>query len=210
MLEDWLSRWREGQIGWHEAAGNALLKRYWPRLVRDSSVLVPFCGKAVDMLWLASQGLKVTGVEVSEVAVRTFFAENALEYRLTEHGSMPCYEANSAPVRILQGDYFEVESEPFHALYDRGALVALPPDRRPDYVAHTRKLLREDAYRLIITMSYDDSQVSGPPYRVDADELQSYWGDLDCVSSRDALDQAPQKFRRAGVTRVVESVWIPG
>lgn len=209
MLEDWLSRWREGRIGWHEADGNALLKRYWPRLVRDSSVLVPFCGKALDMLWLASQGMRVTGVEISELAVKTFFAENGLDYTVSEQCGMPCYEADAAPVRILQGDYFNVDCEPFDALYDRGALVALPPDVRPEYVAHTEKLLREDAFRLIVTLAYDDTLASGPPYSVEASELMAYWPDLTCVCSRSAMDQAPPKFRQAGITEVLESVWTP-
>ena len=72
MLDQWIERWREGRTGWHEVDGSALLRRHWPRLVRGSRVLVPLCGKSVDMLWLASQGLEVTGVELSEIAARAF------------------------------------------------------------------------------------------------------------------------------------------
>jgi len=214
MLDEWLSRWREGRIGWHETDGNALMKRHWPRLVRDSSVLVPSCGKAVDMLWLASQGLKVTGVEISDIAARQFFVDNDLEYEVIEADAVECYQSTAAPVRIVRGDYFDLDGDgidgcPFDALYDRGALVAVPPADRPRYVEQTRRLLAPDAFRLVISMTYDDTRVSGPPYSIEPDELLGYWDDLDCVNSRNALDESPEKFRRAGLNEVVESVWTP-
>ena len=212
MLEQWLTRWREGRIGWHETDGNTLMKRHWPRLVRDSSVLVPFCGKAVDMLWLASQGLQVTGVEISEVAVEQFFSENDLEFVLTDASGIGCYQAKTAPIRILRGNYFDIdpgrlEDGAFDALYDRGALVAVAPGERPRYVEQTRRLLAPEAYRLVISMTYDDSRVSGPPYSVKPGEMLGYWDDLECVTSRNAIGYSPEKFRRAGIEEVIESVW---
>lgn len=207
MLDTWLERWREGRIGWHEAEGSALLKRYWPRLVRDSRVLVPFCGKTVDLLWLASQGLAVTGVEISEIAVKAFFEENDLGFDIETGGCLPCYAATTAPVRIYCGDYFDFDAAPFHSLYDRGSLVALPPHARPDYAAKTRSLLDDDAFRLVITLTYDESRVQGPPYSIAAEELLSYWPDLTCVYSHDDVDGGPPKFREAGLESLTESVW---
>ena len=29
MTSDWIERWQEGRIGWHEAEGNRSLKRHW-------------------------------------------------------------------------------------------------------------------------------------------------------------------------------------
>ena len=69
MTEDWLGRWDQGRIGWHEAAGNEGLKSHWPELPDGSSVLVPLCGKAPDLLWLAKRGHVVVGVELSDIAV---------------------------------------------------------------------------------------------------------------------------------------------
>ena len=210
MLDTWLNRWKAGQIGWHEADGNVMLRRHWPRLMRDSRVLVPLCGKTVDLLWLASRGLDVTGVELSELAIRAFFEENELPYREITGDGLPSFEATTAPVRIYCGDYMSFESPPFHSLYDRGALVALPPSMRPDYVRHTKRLLEADAYRLVITLSYDSTSVDGPPYSVTDEELLSYWGDLVCVQSRNDIEGGPAKFRDAGLNEVRESVWIPG
>jgi len=60
MTESWLERWREGRIGWHEAEGNASLKKHWR--AEGKRVLVPMCGKTVDMLWLEERGNSVVGV----------------------------------------------------------------------------------------------------------------------------------------------------
>jgi thiopurine S-methyltransferase len=207
MLDTWLARWREGRIGWHEAEGNALLKRYWPRLVRGSRVLVPFCGKSADLLWLATRGLDVSGVEISDIAVEAFFEENELPYEIGEDGGLPCYRATSAPVRIYCGDYFAFDAGPFHSLYDRGALVAVPADGRPAYVEKTRSLLEDDAFRMIITLTYDQSRIDGPPFSIAADELLACWPDLQCVHSRNDIDNSSPKFRQAGLEEVIESVW---
>lgn len=46
----------------------------------------------------------------------------------------------SAPgIDIFQGDIFALDAEtlgPVDAVYDRAALIALPPDMRPRYAAH--------------------------------------------------------------------------
>ena len=122
MMEPWLERWQEGCIGWHEASGNAGLQRFWN--ASNRRVLVPLCGKSVDLLWLESQGNEVTGVELSPLAARAFFEENKIEYEFAGDGR---YRAVDRAISIACADYFEFSGETFDACYDRGALVALPP-----------------------------------------------------------------------------------
>src|SRR5690348_16253628 len=77
----WLQRWQEGRTGWHRDAVMPLLEQHWPALgvPHGTRVLVPLCGKSLDMAWLASQGLRVRGVELSPLAIETFFTEQALQ-----------------------------------------------------------------------------------------------------------------------------------
>lgn len=210
MLDSWIKRWQEGRIGWHEADGSVLLRRHWPRLTRGSRVLVPLCGKTLDMLWLAGQGMAVTGVEISEIAVQDFFTENDLEYRKTTGDGLTRYAATDAPIEIWVGDYMEFGASPFHALYDRGALVAVSVEKRPDYVAHTRRLLEDDAYRLFITLTYDQSAIDGPPWSVPTKEMLGYWPDLVQAQTRNDIERGAPKFREAGLDEVIETVWVPG
>ena len=106
MAEDWLSRWIDGRIGWHEADGNRALHRFWPDLESGSRVLVPLCGKSPDMLWLAERGNDVTGVEISEVAVRAFFNEMSLNFDLRVDGELQWFHCVDAKITLVCGDYF--------------------------------------------------------------------------------------------------------
>ena len=206
--EDWRVRWAEGRIGWHEPEGNAGLHAAWPPFSDNTRVLVPVCGKSPDLLWLAKRGHDVTGVELSAIAVRHFFAENSIEYQSVKGDSLDRYSAVDLPLTLYCGDYFEFSGSGFDALYDRGALVALPPELRERYIEHTKNLLRPGASKMIVTLEYDQAVVSGPPFSVPAGEISGYWDDLVCVSKKDDIDNCPPKFRAAGLTDVKELVWF--
>lgn len=208
MNEDWLGRWAEGRTGWHEPAGNEGLKKYWPDLESSSSVLVPLCGMAPDLLWLADRGHEVVGVELSEIAVRGFFEANGLAYECEPQDRFDRYTAKDQDLTLYRGDYFDFESPPFDALYDRGALVALPEDVRPRYVEHTQRLLKRDARRLIVTLEYDQDVVNGPPFSVMPEELSEYWDDMIRIGEKDDIDNCPPKFHKAGLTEISEVIWL--
>jgi len=202
----WLDRWQQGQIGWHETHGNRGLKTNWSASGRN--VLVPLCGKSADLLWLAEKGNRVTGVELSPIAVEAFFAEHGLSF--TEEGSaaMPVYAARELPLRLVCGDYFDFEETGFDAHYDRGALVALPPDVRPRYAGHTLERLTPDALQCVITLEYAVGNTNGPPFAVPDAELLERWPRLELRDRYDDSAAMPPKFRDAGVTELYEKVWM--
>ena len=206
MSEDWLGRWREGRTGWHEADGNQGLHTFWPEI--GGRVLVPLCGKSPDLLWLAERGHSVVGVELSPIAARAFFEEQDLEYEIEQLDKFIVCRANEWPIEIWSGDYFAFQSKPFDALYDRGALVALPRELRPEYAAHTKRLLKNRATLLVITLEYDQEIVNGPPFAVWREELLGYWAELDRVGQEDDIDNCPPKFRKAGLTEILEVFWL--
>jgi len=208
MSEDWLGRWEKGRTGWHEKEGNAGLKSHWPGLAPGSRILVPLCGKSPDLLWLVEQGCHVVGVELSDIAVRQFFADHDLGYRVDSVGPLDRYVAENIPLEISCGDYFDFDAESFDALYDRGALVAVPVGVRARYVEHTKHLLRSGAMRMIITLEYDQNVVQGPPFSVSPDEILAYWHDLKRVAETDDIDNCPPKFRAAGLREIQEVVWL--
>ena len=208
MTAEWLDRWATGRIGWHEEDGNAGLQSHWPANADAKRVLVPLCGKSQDLIWLARRGHEVVGVELAEKAIHEFFADNDLAYRVDSSEALDCYSADDFPISIYCGDYFEFDAPPFDALYDRGALVAMPESLRSKYVGHTKKLLRPDAIRLLITLEYDQSVVQGPPFALLPSELSTYWDDLVRVEEIDDLETCPPKFRAAGLTEIKEVVWL--
>ena len=210
MQEDWLGRWEEGRIGWHEPSGNAALKAHWPDLPAGSAVLVPFCGKSVDMAWLAECGLAVTGIELSLKAIEAFFAEQGLAYRAESEEGFAVYRATDRPITVYGGDFFGFRGGPFDAVFDRGALVALPPGDRPRYVQLLRGLLKPGAFQLLVTLEYEQSRVDGPPFAVLPGEVQEYWPGLRRIAAKNDIGSAPPKFRAAGLESVIEAVWSGG
>jgi thiopurine S-methyltransferase len=208
MAEDWLARWEQGRTGWHESGGNSGLRTCWPELPGGSRVLVPLCGRTPDLLWLESRKLDVTGVELSPLAAKAFFTENGLGYSVSLKDGFQVYSGSDRKITIYCGDYFSFDGQSFDAVYDRGALVALPAGIRGAYARHTDSLLRPDSVRLLITLEYDQAITEGPPYSVAADEVRHYWPMLRRVSEKDDLENCPPKFRQAGLDKIVEVVWI--
>lgn len=210
MAENWLERWDNGRTGWHELKGNAGLHAHWPAQPSGARVLVPLAGKTPDMMWLAQRGCHVTGVELSPVAVEAFFAENGLPFTKDVHGGLQRYKATDHSIEIHCGDYFDFSTANFDALYDRGALVALPPEMRQRYVEHTNMLLKESPVRLVITLEYDQQVVSGPPFSVSESEILGYWPELMRVGEKDDIETCPPKFIAAGLTDIREVFWLSG
>ena len=204
MSNHWIERWQEGRIGWHEEAGNKSLRKHWTASGRR--VLVPLCGKSRDLIWLEQQGNEVVGVELSDIAVKAFFAENDIAYSVID-GELTTYVADDRRITIYYGDYFDLARGPFSGLYDRGALVAISPDRREDYVRHTRSLLSDDADTLIIAVEYDQSVADGPPFSIGAGSMAEMWPELERVDAYDDLENCPPKFREAGLREIIEAVW---
>jgi thiopurine S-methyltransferase len=182
----WRDRWAEGKIGFHEGQPNRMLVRYVAHLGGRRRVLVPLCGKAVDLAFLADLGHTVIGVELVEQAAQEFFA--GASPVITRHAQHVEYAAGG--VSIFVGDFFAADAAllgPLDALYDRAALIALPPELRPRYAQHVRALVASGSPALIITLEYPQHQMSGPPFSVEETEVRA----LHAGSEIEQVDEGP-------------------
>lgn len=207
--EFWLDRWEKGQIGFHEREVNAALRAHWPRLGVSSGakVLVPLCGKSRDMAWLRSVGHPVVGVELSRIAVRDFFAESGLTPVVSSGPRFERWEAGG--VTLLAGDLFDLAPDDLQgvaAVYDRAALVALPPALRERYVGTLRRTLPAGARILLLTWSYPEEEKDGPPFSVDEREVERLYGGAFEIAqlARSAIERDHPDARRFGVSSLVE------
>ena len=68
----WHQRWQDNQIGFHQDKPTPLLLKHWPAIgmPAGATIFVPLAGKSLDMVWFASQGYRVLGVELSPLAAR--------------------------------------------------------------------------------------------------------------------------------------------
>lgn len=208
----WHERWQQNQIGFHQDEFNNHLQAFWGDLSipAGSRIFVPLCGKSRDMLWLRSQGFLVTGVELSPIAVRDFFAENNLDVVVTQQGRLERWESDG--LVILLGDFFDMTQEDVadcDAVFDRASLIALPPEMRPAYAEHFQAILPAHIQTLLITLEYDQKEMNGPPFSVSEEEVWRYYeGEfkVERLFTISALDDSPG-FRQRGLTRLEEKVY---
>lgn len=210
--EFWHKRWALDQIGFHLGEVNPCLQRFWPELElkEHARVLVPLCGKSLDLAWLAGQGFQVLGIELSEKAVEDFFSEQQLDAHISQRGPFKVYSAES--IELWCGDFFALTTDDVvecAGLYDRAALIALPPEMRQRYTRHLTQILPRGCQGLLITLDYDQTQIDGPPFSVPDAEVQQLlaadW-QLDTLDECDVLGKS-WKFLQGGVTRLEERAY---
>ncbi len=171
---------------------------------------MPLCGKSRDMMWLHEQGHAVMGVELSTMAARAFFDEHHLSPQVTRCGSFECL--TSGTIQIWCGDIFDLTATDLanvHTVYDRAALVALPPAMRQRYVAHLLGMLPAALDILLITLNYPQHEMTGPPFAVTPSEVESLYtrrATLTCLQQLDVLAQNP-RFGERGLSRLQENVY---
>jgi thiopurine S-methyltransferase len=152
----------------------------------------------------------VLGVELSGLAVDAFFAENRLTPQVTEEP--PFRRSRVDEIDLLCGDFFALESSHLTdvaAVYDRAALIALPPELRGRYAAHLDAILPLQVPRLLITMEYDQTRMAGPPFAVHPDEVERLFSRhhrVQALTELDVLDDWP-RLRALGVLEVKERVY---
>ena len=214
--EYWLKRWREGRTGWHRSEVMPLLVQHWSALnvPRGSRVLVPLCGKSLDMLWLAQQGMRVLGVDVSPVAIESFLAENQLHARTRGEADGTHYEITNASgeIEIINGDAFALDPNEVaqcNVFYDRAALIAMPAPMRRRLVDELYVQLPAGSAGLLITLAYPGNEMQGPPFSVDDAEVHDLFDkrwQVDRLEYRDILASQPS-FSDQGVSALHTGVY---
>ncbi|HDS1692747.1 TPA: thiopurine S-methyltransferase [Pseudomonas putida] len=207
----WQQRWADNQIGFHQAQVNPYLQTYWPQLqlAPGSRVLVPLCGKSLDLAWLAGQGHRVLGVELSRRAVEDFFREHGLEAEVRQQGAFEVW--CSGDVQLWCGDFFALRAEDVAdcvGLYDRAAVIALPVQMRARYMQLLSGLLPTSCRGLVVTLEYDQSLLAGPPFSVRDEELrQGFAGwQVEQLEAVEVIEESP-KFVQAGASSLLERVY---
>jgi len=169
----WKSRWDEGRTGFHRAEASPELVRWADEvLVERAAALVPLCGKSLDLLWLAQRFGQVVGVEFVRDAVVELF--DALGVTPTIRVVAGAEVFGHANLNVIVQDIFAVtaaELPPISAVWDRAALIALPPDVRGRYAAHIQSLMGAAARGLLVTIDYPQGLMPGPPFAVSDDEV---------------------------------------
>ncbi|MBK3867760.1 thiopurine S-methyltransferase [Pseudomonas stutzeri] len=210
MHEDfWQERWARNEIGFHLSEVHPGLRRHWPRLdlPPGAMVLVPLCGKSLDLAWLAGQGFRVLGIELSQKAVETFFEEQNLEPEISRAGPFKVYRSGALEIRC--GDFFALAAEDVAScmgVYDRAALIALPPAMRRRYAALLSTILPAGCQQLLVTLDYEQAEMDGPPFAISDGEVRELYAagwEVELLEAKEVLERNP-KMRERGLQRLEE------
>ena len=208
----WIERWQQNRIGFHQEEINTHLQNYWDKLslAPGATIFVPLCGKSRDMLWLLAQGYTVVGVEISPKAVQDFFTENQLEPTVIMQGKFQRWQAGE--LTLLCGNYFDLipyDLLQCNGVYDRAALIALPPDMRQKYIHHFEQIIPANSTILLITLEYEQTAMQGPPFSVTEEEVNLLYSEHYAIEPLFAADVISEnaRFQNEGLDRLEERVF---
>ena len=173
----WLQKWKTNEIAFHESEANPALVKHLPKLslTKGNRIFLPLCGKTLDIGWLLSQGYRVAGAELIELAIEQLFQELKVSPKIVKLNQIIHYSAKN--IDIFVGDIFHLSKKilgSVDAVYDRAALVALPKEIRRRYAAHLIEI-SDQAPQLLITYEYDQNVMAGPPFSVSNEEVKEYY-----------------------------------
>lgn len=203
----WQNRWQEGKIGFHEGEPNRHLRSHLHQLSLKAGahVFVPFCGKAVDLDWLLSQGFQVSGIELNRDAIAEVFMRLSVTPEISEARGLTRHSGNG--LVIWAGDFFELlpsDLGPVDAVYDRAALVALPSEMRDQYTRYLQSLC-PSVPQLLVSYDYDQAQMEGPPFSVPEKQIRDLYDEVFVIENIASADIAgPLAERCSGK----EEAWL--
>lgn len=207
--EFWHSKWAANNIGFHLNEENPYLVNYWSALQpkREEKVLVPLCGKSLDLTWLAMKHDSVTGVELSDIAVKAFFAEQLYTptvASLSSHHQLYQFDE----ISIYSGDYFDAPLETFDLIYDRAALVALSSDLQCRYADRTISLLKPNGRMLLMTIDYDQTEKMGPPFAINKERVEQLFSGCKVTPLYNDNAEPNHLQIKKGLSRFCEQGWL--
>ena len=177
----WQGVWERNSIGFHQDEVHPFLVEQFTKLLTagDSTVFVPLCGKSLDMYFLAEH-MQVIGNELSQIACHDFFSEQKLDYTQWQQGNFTGYSHQN--ISLLQGDFFQLTLQDIGDvdwIYDRAALIAMPPKMQQDYVAALSQFTNANTKLLLITLEFPDHELSGPPFPITHQKVTELFSGFD-------------------------------
>jgi thiopurine S-methyltransferase len=204
-LSYWQSRWKKGNTGFHQHNGYPGLRKYWQNLPipKSPEVLVPLSGKSEDMRWIAECGGRITGVEISEIAVQQFFSRMEQKPKKISFANFDIYTLNN--ITIWCGDFLKLPQNKipeFNLIYDKAALVALPLQKRKKYVEKVVSVAGPHTHILLHGFSYNQQEMNGPPFSIPEKEVKMLYGSefsITLLEKNTLNTDKYQKFKKRGL-----------
>jgi len=152
-----------------------------PQALRDFAAasaplvtLIPGCGSAYELAFLAQQGWDATAIDFSPAAV----AQGKLA-------------AGTHAARVVEADFFAWQpATPLQLIYERAFLCAMPRAMWPQVAARWAQLLAPGA--LLAGYFFFDETPKGPPFGISRAQLEHLLHtDFECIADDAVSDSMP-------------------
>ncbi len=208
--QDWIETWEAEKIAFHRAEVHTDLIRWSKRFLDGGHhrVLVPLCGKTLDMDWLIQQGHEVVGIELSPIAAEAAFEESGREFSMRRRDGLNFYE--SADLTVICGDIFDVRREHVgnvDRVWDRAAIVALPRAIRDEYAKKIHELAAPGKM-LLSAFGYDQTKMEGPPFSVPQAEVRRHYPELEVVEIEEQIDNIRPAWKEYGLESWLATTYL--
>lgn len=216
-VDDWGDRWNKSQTQFHMNRVHPMLEKHYNDLTggkASSRIFLPLCGKSLDLKWLADKGHDVVGCEGVDLGCREFFEEQNIPYKAEPIKGVEgvVYKATDGKkITLYRCDYFELTSKitgTFDCIWDRGSFVAIPTQRRQEYVNVTAPLLKKNGKYLLDCFLVDNNAFGGPPFNCKEDEVKKYFGSACTTRKIDTKDAFTKWQESWGIKSFVEEVYM--
>lgn len=220
-IHDWSKCWINKSTNWHRSIYSPDLLRFYPSCIakmgRKSTVLVPLCGKTLDLIWLAGNGEKVIGIEVVEQACHEFFRENNIPYVVEKVQSGDCRiftsQVDALDITIFNCDFYaltvELTGRRCDAVWDRGSFVAINPDMRIPYAKQLASLMNNGGKSLLSALEYDyrERHDPGPPFCISEDVVHDAFSAFASIIRLQTSVLPKERFESYGLSCVEEHIF---
>lgn len=152
-----------------------------PQALRDFAAanpplttLIPGCGSAYELAYLAGQGWNATAIDFSAAAVAQGKAAAGIH-----------------AARVIEADFFAWQpAQPLQLIYERAFLCAMPRAMWPQVAARWAQLL--PAGGLLAGYFFFDDAPKGPPFGIDRAQLDELLrAAFDCIEDAAVSDSIP-------------------
>ena len=225
---------------WQQPSPHPFLLRHLPDLLGDDadlakqskSVLVPLCGKSVDMAHLQQLGCSVLGVEQIDLPIHQFRAATSDKYEWLDprwdksgvrHAIAP--KGGEASLEVIEGDFYKLEARDdlegkFDLCLDRAALTYMPPRVQTQHVAQLKHLLKRGGRMLLMTLEFDGEPLcvckvkspdgAGPPWSIREADVHRLFDDDFTVQHlcRESIVGQDPRWEKAKGFKVRVRVWM--
>ncbi|MFD1142717.1 thiopurine S-methyltransferase [Larkinella insperata] len=168
----WADSWGRSNTRFHRQDVHPyVLKHLTPFALMEKSILVPLCGRSLDLVYFSQFAERVVGVEQNESIILQFFAENQLAYEKVGER----YISNNLTIfckdlfALTPGEVGEID-----LVYDRASLVALPLPMRVEYLQKMEELTLPGTQYFLTTLEYAP-EMNAAPFSITPGEVYGYF-----------------------------------